>query len=63
MNKVCIVSVVGQQTVALTQQGRSNFTVIYGKQVKSRLTYAQAAREYGECIFHALACANNLDNR
>lgn len=36
--------------------------VTYGKQIKSNLTYAQAAKELGECIFHHLACEGKLDN-
>ena len=39
------------------------FTVTYGLQVKQNLTYAEAARELGECIFHALACDGKLDNQ
>lgn len=48
--------------VELYQQGVDCFTVIYGQQVKTHLTYAQAAAEYGKCIMHALACAGQLDN-
>lgn len=48
--------------VELYQQGVDCFTVIYGQQVKTHLTYAQAAAEYGSCIMHALACAGQLDN-
>lgn len=48
--------------VELYQQGADCFTVLYGQQVKTNLTYAAAAREYGECIMHALACAGRLDN-
>jgi len=32
------------------------FAVVYGLQVKERLTYVQAAHELGECIMHAIAC-------
>ncbi len=48
--------------IELSQRGPDDFCVIYGKQVKASLNYAQAAAEYGECIFHSLACAGKLDN-
>lgn len=50
-------------TIKLEQMGVDAFRVTYGLQVKSRLTYEQAAHELGECIFHALACEGKLDNR
>lgn len=49
--------------VILTQQGRDRFTVTYGRQVKSGLTYAAAAAELGACIMHRAACEGTLDNR
>ena len=49
--------------IALTQQGKDKFTVIYGKQIKKDLTYARAATELGAAIMHALACDGRLDNR
>ena len=48
--------------IKLEQSGPDNFTVTYGAQVKSWLNYERAAREFGECIFHALACDGRLDN-
>lgn len=48
--------------VLVTQVKNGDFTVTYGEQVKSRLNYAEAAHEFGECVFHALACAGKLDN-
>lgn len=49
--------------VRLEQTGVDKFVVTYGKQVKSGLTYAQAASELGADIMHALACDGKLDNR
>jgi hypothetical protein len=49
--------------VQLTQTGIDRFTVRYGKQVKTALTYSQAAAELGACIMHSLACNEKLDNR
>jgi hypothetical protein len=48
--------------IQLLQAGPDDFTVIYGKQVRTHLTYARAAHEYGEAIMHALACDGKLDN-
>ena len=48
--------------IELSQRGPDDFCVIYGKQVKATLTYAEAAHEFGECLFHALACDGKLDN-
>lgn len=49
--------------VRLYQTGIDRFTVQYGKQVKTGLDYEKACHEYGQCIFHSLACAGKLDNR
>lgn len=50
-------------TVILTQQGRDNFTVRYGLQVREGLDYADAAAEFGACVMHACACDGLLDNQ
>jgi hypothetical protein len=49
--------------IELAQTGIDQFTVRYFKQIKSGLTYSQAAREYGCCLMHWLACEGKLDNR
>lgn len=43
-----------------TQNPKATFKVTYGLQVRSNLEYGQAAKELGECIFHALACDGKL---
>lgn len=48
--------------VKVEQMANLKFRVTYSMQVKSNLTYAQAAKEFGECVFHALACSGKLDN-
>lgn len=64
MSKLChAVNIENQFGVELSQQAPNRFTVTYGKQVRSGLSYGQAAAEYGKCIMHALACADLLDNR
>jgi hypothetical protein len=45
-----------QYPVSIRQDGKHRFTVTYGKQVTSTLTYAEAAKEVGECIMHAFVC-------
>lgn len=51
-----------EHAIHVEQAKNKRFKVVYFKQVKSGLTYAQAAHELGECIFHALACESKLDN-
>jgi hypothetical protein len=41
---------------------RALFRVSYGAQVRDNLTYIEAAKEYGLCVFHALACEGKLTN-
>ena len=55
----------GQYTVTLRESGSgaARFRVDYGKHVADYLTYAKAAKEYGECVFHALACAGMISNK
>lgn len=48
--------------VTVDQTGKNRFTVTYGKQVTGGLDYGKAAREFGLCVFHALACDGKLDN-
>ena len=48
--------------IKLEQSGPENFAVTYGQQIHAGLTYAEAAHEFGECVFHALACDGRLDN-
>lgn len=48
--------------VKVEQTGRDSFTVTYGLKIKKGLNYARAAAEFGECVFHALACDGALDN-
>lgn len=49
--------------VKVEQTGVDRFTVTYGLQIRRGLNYTQAAHEFGECVFHALACDGLLDNR
>ena len=55
-NEGCLIEVKQDQNKAAL------FTVTYGLQVKDGLTYARAAKELGECIFHHLACESELNN-
>lgn len=40
---------------------REDFAVQYGEQRKERLDRLQAAREFGQCILHALQCNGAFD--
>lgn len=53
----------GDMPITLYQRGVDSFRVVYGVQVRDRLSYTTAAHEFGECVFHSLACAGLLDNR
>ncbi len=48
--------------VTVEQASSGLFRVRYGKQVKDRLGYADAAHKFGECVFHALACDGKIEN-
>lgn len=61
--KLCYETKIGGMPIELRQQGVDRFMVVYWKQVKRGLTYAQAAAELGACIMHACACEGTLNNR
>lgn len=48
--------------IHVEQRASKLFRVTYGKQVQDNLTYAEAAHEFGECVFHALSCEGAIDN-
>lgn len=50
----------GSHEVRLYQHGVNKFSVGYGQHVNMDLDRVQAAREYGNCIMHALSCAGLL---
>ena len=51
-----------QSTEARKIAADESFRVTYGMQVKDGLSYADAARELGECTMHRAACDGMLDN-
>lgn len=59
--KIIEVKNAGAFDVSVTQTSTDRFTVQYGLQVVRSLNYAQAAHEFGECLFHALACDGRFD--
>jgi hypothetical protein len=61
--KTCIQTTAGGFPLTLKQRGPDNFTITYGLQVRDGLTYDEACLEFGECLFHGLACDGKLDNR
>lgn len=62
--RTCYETEIAGFPVKIEQSGNRHgrFTVTYGKQVRSGLSYAEAAREFGLCVFHALACDGALNN-
>jgi hypothetical protein len=49
--------------IRLTQTGVDRFSVNYGADQKTGLSYGDAATKLGAAIMHALACEGKLDNR
>lgn len=47
--------------VSIEQTGKDSFTVRYGLDVTEHLDYAEAAKQFGYCVFHSLACLGKLD--
>lgn len=41
---------------------RGKFAVVYGLSISENLDYAQAAKELGSALFHALQCDGKLDS-
>lgn len=49
------------ELVSLQQRGPDDFLVRYGKEVHAELTYGQACRQLGRCLFHQFACSSEID--
>ena len=48
--------------VRLYQSETGKFSVLYGSEIHDGLSYGEAARQFGRCLFHALACVGRIDN-
>ena len=48
--------------VRLYQSGTGKFSVLYGSERHEKLSYEDAAREFGLCLLHALACVGRINN-
>ena len=48
--------------ITVRQAADRTFSVQYGKQLKSNLSYDEAAQELGFCIFHGLACESKIED-
>lgn len=63
MKTITRCTVPGQYPVTVEQYGATKrFRVTYGQQITRGLDYEGAAREYGLCVFHALACAGRIED-
>ena len=51
----------GDHPVELYQNTPNTFKVVYGNHSRRGLSYEEAAREYGQCVFHSLACADKME--
>jgi hypothetical protein len=47
--------------ITLDRKTKNKFTVRYGEQYKDSMGRHGAAKELGQCIFHALQCEGKLD--
>ena len=47
--------------VRLYQAKNGKFSVLYGAELHDGLSYDEAAREFGLCLLHALACTGRID--
>ncbi len=48
--------------VIVCQAADRTFSVQYGKQLRTNLSYAEAAQELGSCIFRGLACEGKIED-
>lgn len=48
--------------VTVRQAADRTFSVQYGKQLATGLSYEEAAKELGFCIFHGLACESKIED-
>lgn len=48
--------------VRLYQARNGKFSVLYGSEMHDGLEYGEAARQFGLCLFHALACVGRINN-
>ena len=63
--KTCYeLTIPGQCPIKLEQSEgvKALFRVTYGADQRNSLTYAQACRELGSVILHALACNGDINN-
>lgn len=60
--KTCYKTEIAGYPIKIEQQTKKRFAVHYGSQVREGLDYVSAAKEFGLCMFHALACEGRLDN-
>ena len=62
LRKVCHQITDLEYKLTLYQGMDGLFTVEYGKQIISGLTYRKAAEQYGYCIMHTLGCGSIISD-
>lgn len=62
MNDVFKTVIAGYEITMSKDKRKDIFTVQYGKDVRGKLNYTQAAQALGECIMHALACEGLMES-
>jgi hypothetical protein len=48
--------------VMFTDHGNEEYTIQYGCDRNRAHSYAEAAKMFGECLMHSMACAGNLND-
>ena len=59
MKEVFKIEIAGHQ-ITLMQNSKGEFVVQYGYQQFTTKYYAEASKELGKCIMHALACEGKI---
>ncbi len=50
-------------SIGVVQDSLGGFRVTYGAQSKGFLTWQEASKELGACLFHSLECAGLIERR
>ncbi len=50
-----------QYAVSIKQTSKKRYTVTYGLQVRTGLSYSEAAKELGLCLMHSMACESLIE--
>jgi hypothetical protein len=60
MHNICFERLDGAFPIRLIQTAIDSFTVEYGMEIKTSLSYIEAAHRLGECLMHAALCESKI---